>query len=40
MIEGFAVPDFVSDFWHYYIVAITAAGILFMLWLLKSQSVL
>ena len=39
MIEGFAVPDFVSDFWHYYIAAITAAGILFTLWLLKSQSV-
>jgi cytochrome c oxidase cbb3-type subunit 3 len=39
MIEGYAVPDFISDFWHYYIAAITAAGILFSLWLLKSQSV-
>jgi len=38
MIEGYAVPDFVSDFWHYYIAAITVAGILFSLWLLKSQS--
>jgi len=38
MIEGYAVPDFISDFWHYYIAVITAAGILFSLWLLKSQS--
>ena len=38
MIDGYAVPDFISDFWHYYIAAITAAGILFSLWLLKSQS--
>jgi cytochrome c oxidase cbb3-type subunit III len=38
MIEGYAVPDFISDFWHYYIAIITAAGILFSLWLLKSQS--
>ena len=38
MIEGYAVPDFISDFWSYYIAAITAAGILFSLWLLKSQS--
>ncbi len=38
MIEGYAVPDFISDFWHYYIAGITAAGILFSLWLLKSQS--
>ncbi len=39
MIEGYAVPDFISDFWHYYIAAITVAGILFSLWVLKSQSV-
>ena len=39
MIDGYAVPDFISDFWHYYIAAITAAGILFSLWLLRSQSV-
>jgi cytochrome c oxidase cbb3-type subunit III len=39
MIEGYAVPDFISDFWHYYIAGITAAGILFSLWVLKSQSV-
>jgi cytochrome c oxidase cbb3-type subunit 3 len=39
MIEGFAVPDFISDFWHYYIAIITALGILFSLWLLQSQSV-
>lgn len=38
MIEGYAVPDFISDFWHYYIAVITAVGILFSLWVLKSQS--
>ena len=38
MIEGYAVPDFVSDFWHYYIVALTVLGILFSLWILKSQT--
>ncbi len=39
MIEGYAVPDFISDFWHYYIAAFAVAGILFSLWVLKSQSV-
>ena len=38
MIAGYAVPDFVSDFWHYYIAALTIIGILFSLWLLKSQT--
>lgn len=38
MIDGYAIPDFVSDFWHYYIAAITVAGIIFCLWLLKSQT--
>lgn len=37
MIEGFAVPDF-SNFWHYYIAAMTILGILFSLWILKSQT--
>jgi cytochrome c oxidase cbb3-type subunit 3 len=38
MIEGYAVPDFISDFWHYYIAALTIAGILFSLWILVSQT--
>ena len=38
MIAGYAVPDFVSDFWHYYIAALTIFGILFSLWVLKSQT--
>ncbi len=38
MIEGYAVPDFVSDFWHYYIAALTILGILFSVWVLKSQT--
>jgi cytochrome c oxidase cbb3-type subunit 3 len=38
MIAGYAVPDFVSEFWHYYIAAITIAGIIFSLWVLSSQT--
>lgn len=38
MIEGYAVPDFISDFWHYYIAALTIGGILFSLWILVSQT--
>jgi cytochrome c oxidase cbb3-type subunit 3 len=38
MIAGYAVPDFVSEFWHYYIAALTVLGILFSLFLLKSQT--
>lgn len=38
MIEGYAVPDFISDFWHYYIAALTVLGILFSLWILLSQT--
>jgi cytochrome c oxidase cbb3-type subunit III len=38
MIAGYAIPDFVSEFWHYYIAALTIAGILFSLWVLNSQS--
>lgn len=37
MIE-YAVPDFVSDFWHYYIAVIAILGILFSLWILRSQT--
>jgi len=38
MIAGYAVPDFVSEFWHYYIAALTVLGILFSLFLLGSQT--
>lgn len=38
MLAGYAVPDFVSDFWHYYIAAITIGGIIFSLWVLSSQT--
>jgi len=38
MIAGYAVPDFVSEFWHYYIAAFTVLGILFTLWLLSNQT--
>ena len=38
MIAGYAVPDFVSEFWHYYIAAFTIVGILFVLLILKSQT--
>ena len=38
MTAGFAVADFVSDFWHYYIIAITLLGILGTAWLLQAQT--
>ena len=38
MLAGYAIPDFVSEFWHYYIAAFTIVGILFVLWLLNSQT--
>ncbi|MDW8322488.1 MAG: cytochrome-c oxidase, cbb3-type subunit III [Burkholderiales bacterium] len=38
MIEGYAVPDFVSDFWHWWIAALTIGGILFTLWVVVSQT--
>jgi len=38
MIEGYAVPDFVSDFWNYYIIAITVISIIGVMWFLKAQS--
>ena len=34
----FAGSDFLSEFWHYYIAALTVFGIVFSLWLLKSQT--
>lgn len=38
MIEGYAVPDFFNDFWHYWIVALTVGGILFSIWILVNQT--
>lgn len=38
MIEGYATPDFVSNFWHYFIAAVTLGGILFVLWIVLSQT--
>ncbi|MBK6743442.1 MAG: cytochrome-c oxidase, cbb3-type subunit III [Hydrogenophilales bacterium] len=38
MIEGYAVPDFVSNFWHLYIAGITIVSILGIMWFLKSQT--
>lgn len=38
MIESFAVPDFISDFWHYYIAAVTLVSILGIAWFLNSQT--
>jgi cytochrome c oxidase cbb3-type subunit 3 len=38
MIAGYAVPDFVSDFWHYYIAIITIISIIGVMWFLKSQT--
>ena len=34
----FAGSDFFSEFWHYYIAALTVFGIVYSLWLLKSQT--
>jgi len=38
MIAGYAVPDFVSDFWHYFIAVITIVSIIAVAWILKSQT--
>lgn len=38
MIQGYAVPDFVNDFWHYWIAALTILGLLFTLWIIISQT--
>jgi cytochrome c oxidase cbb3-type subunit 3 len=38
MIAGYAVPDFVSDFWHFYIAAITVVSIIGVMWFLKAQT--
>ena len=38
MIAGYAVPDFISDFWHFYIAGITIVSIIGTMWFLKSQT--
>ncbi|MDD4882185.1 MAG: cytochrome-c oxidase, cbb3-type subunit III [Gallionellaceae bacterium] len=38
MIAGYAVPDFVSDFWHFYVAGITIVSVLGIIWFLKAQS--
>lgn len=38
MIAGYAVPDFISDFWHYYIAGVTVVSIIATLWFLMSQT--
>ncbi|HEX8980092.1 MAG TPA: cytochrome-c oxidase, cbb3-type subunit III [Parasulfuritortus sp.] len=38
MIAGYAVPDFVSAFWNYYIIVITVVSIVGVMWFLKNQS--
>ena len=38
MIAGYAVSDFISGFWHYYIAAITVISIVAIIWFLKSQT--
>ena len=38
MTVGFAVPDFISDFWSYYIIVITVVSIIGVIWFLKNQS--
>ncbi|NWG86528.1 MAG: cytochrome-c oxidase, cbb3-type subunit III [Hydrogenophilaceae bacterium] len=32
------MPDFISEFWHYYIAAITVISIIGIIWFLKSQT--
>jgi cytochrome c oxidase cbb3-type subunit III len=34
----YAASDFVSEYWHYYIAALSILGIIFALWVLKSQT--
>lgn len=38
MIAGYAVPDFVNDFWHFYIAGVTVVSIIFVMWFLQSQT--
>jgi len=38
MIAGYAIPDFISEFWHYYIAGITILSIIGVIWFLMSQT--
>ncbi len=38
MIEGYAIPDFISDFWHWYIAGVTIVSIIGVAWFLQSQT--
>lgn len=38
MIAGYAVPDFISEFWHFYIAGITIISIIWVMWFLKGQT--
>lgn len=38
MIAGYAVPDFISEFWHFYIAGITIVSIIWVMWFLKGQT--
>ena len=38
MIEGYAVPDFVNDFWHFFIAGITIVSFIGVAWFLQSQT--
>lgn len=38
MVAGYAVPDFVSDFWHFYVAGVTIVSIIGVIWFLKSHT--
>ena len=38
MIAGYAVPDFISEFWHFYIAGITIVSIIGVMWFLQAQT--
>jgi len=38
MIEGYAVPDFVNDFWHFFIAGITIVSLIGVAWFLQSHT--
>ncbi len=38
MIAGYAVPDFSSEFWHYFIAGITVVSIIGVIWFLMSHT--
>lgn len=38
MIAGYAIPDFTSEFWHYYIAGITVVSIIGVIWFLMTHT--